>query len=121
MKLSVLVPAHNEERTIAEVLTQVVTFDARSLGVELEVVVCDDGSRDRTADEVRRVQAEHRNVRLVSHVRNSGKGRAIRTALTHASGDYALIQDADLEYCVADYPALIAAARAGAADRTGSR
>jgi dolichol-phosphate mannosyltransferase len=121
MRLSVLIPAHNEERTIGDVLRQLVGFDLSRFDVQLEIIVCDDGSKDGTAAEVRRVQCDHGSIRLLSHAENRGKGSAIRTAVEFASGDYVLIQDADLEYRVADYPALIAAARAGADVVYGSR
>jgi dolichol-phosphate mannosyltransferase len=70
---------------------------------------------------VRERMAEDPRIRLVCHERNRGKGAAIRTALADARGDYSLIQDADLEYEVSDYPALLAAVNAGADVVYGSR
>ena len=121
MRLSVLVPAYQEERTIAQVLSDVLALDTESHGFEKEVIVCDDGSTDGTALEVQRVCAGDDRVTLVSHERNRGKGAAVRTALEHATGDYVLIQDADLEYDVCDYPAMLAAVRSGADVVYGSR
>lgn len=121
MRLSVLVPAYREERTIGELLRRVVALDLSSLAVEVEVIVCDDGSDDNTAAEVRRVQCCNDSIRLVSHPRNRGKGLAIRTALSVAAGDYVLIQDADLEYEVEDYCVLVAAVQSGAEVVYGSR
>jgi glycosyltransferase involved in cell wall biosynthesis len=121
MRLSILIPAYHEERTIAEVLRRVSSVDTESLGFEKEIIVCDDGSSDGTAREIARMAAEKTGIVLVSHPQNRGKGAAIRTALEHATGDYVLIQDADLEYEVSDYPALLEAVRQGADVVYGSR
>lgn len=108
MLLSILIPAYQEEATIGEVLRRVVGVDTESLGFDKEIIVCDDGSSDGTADIVERAAALDERIRLVRHGRNQGKGAAIRTALDVARGEYCLIQDADLEYEVDDYPALLA-------------
>jgi dolichol-phosphate mannosyltransferase len=121
MRLSVLIPAYHEERTIAEVLRRVGEVDTRSLGFEKEIIVCDDGSSDGTSREIERMTRELPEIRLVRHPDNRGKGAAIRTALEHATGDYVLIQDADLEYEVDDYPALLSAVKQGAEVVYGSR
>lgn len=94
-------PVHNEERTLAEVLDRV---EARPEVSEL--VVVDDASTDGTA----RILAERSfrvPVRLIRQPRNRGKGAAVRAALAVASGELALIQDADLEYDPSDYPRLL--------------
>ncbi|HTE50781.1 MAG TPA: glycosyltransferase family 2 protein [Kofleriaceae bacterium] len=119
--LSILIPAYQEERTIGEVLRQVAAVDTESVGFDKEILVCDDGSSDRTVDVVRERMAEDDRIRLVLHQRNRGKGAAIRTALVEARGEFALIQDADLEYEVSDYPALLAEVAAGAEVVYGSR
>jgi glycosyltransferase involved in cell wall biosynthesis len=103
-RLSVVVPAYNEADTISAVLTQVKAVDLSPLGLEREIVVVDDCSTDATASVLGR---DHPDVVLLHHQVNHGKGRAIRTALGHASGDLVLIQDADLEYAPADHPALL--------------
>jgi dolichol-phosphate mannosyltransferase len=121
MKLSVLIPAYQEEDTIGALLCRLAGLDIRTLGIEMEIIVCDDGSRDGTAMHVRNAQRDCPYVKLVSHSQNLGKGAAIRSALPHAEGDYVLIQDADLEYDPADYPAMISAALAGADVVYGSR
>src|ERR1043165_2153678 len=105
---STLLPADQEEATIGEVLRRVAAIDTRPHGFDKEIVVCDDGSRDRTAAIAAEIAATAPTIRLSPHERNRGKGAATRTALAAARGDYCLIQDADLEYEVTDYPALLA-------------
>jgi dolichol-phosphate mannosyltransferase len=105
MKLSVILPTYNEERTIQKLLRSVlsVQFPPEFAPVEIEVIVVDDGSSDRTAGLV----ALEPRAKLLRHERNRGKGAAIRTALGHVTGEVVLIQDADLEYSVEDYPRLL--------------
>jgi glycosyltransferase involved in cell wall biosynthesis len=119
--LSILIPAYQEERTIGEVLRLVSAIDTESSGFAKEILGCDDGSSDGTVAVVEERMAADPRVRLVRHAKNRGKGAAIRTALADARGTYALIQDADLEYEVSDYPALLAAVNAGADVVYGSR
>ena len=121
MLLSILIPAYGEERTIGEVLKQVAAIDTESLGFDKEIIVCDDGSADNTVAEVEKVMAHDDRIHLVQHPSNRGKGAAIRTALESAEGDYCLIQDADLEYEVSDYPALLEEVKRGAQVVYGSR
>jgi glycosyltransferase involved in cell wall biosynthesis len=105
MKLSVLIPVYNEEKTIQEIVRRV---DA--MGLAEEIVIVDDGSKDRTR-EILKYMEENPPARarlcVVLHEKNMGKGMAVRTAINHASGDVLLIQDADLEYDPRDYPALL--------------
>ena len=102
MKVSVLVPAYNEARTIGKCLEAVYGLNP---GRDLEVIVVDDGSTDGTYEAA--MAAAKPGTRVLKHERNSGKGTAIRTALAAATGDVVLIQDADLEYDPADYAALL--------------
>ena len=119
--LSILIPAYQEERTIGEVLRLVGAVDTESRGWDKEILVCDDGSSDGTVAVVTEAVAADARVRLVRHEKNRGKGAAIRTALAEARGEYCLIQDADLEYEVSDYPALLDQVNAGADVVYGSR
>jgi glycosyltransferase involved in cell wall biosynthesis len=99
MRVSFLIPAYNEERTIGEVLDRI---DA--LGLDSQVIVVDDGSTDGTSailDERRR------DGLIVLRQPNRGKGAALRAAIPHVDGDIAVIQDADMEYDPAEVPALI--------------
>lgn len=121
MDLSIIVPVSDEERTIAEVLGRVAAFDTQGLGFTSEIIVCDDGSHDSTAAIVKRMSASLPSVRLLRHERNLGKGAAIRSALREARGEFTLIQDADLEYDVQDYGAILSALKQGADAVYGSR
>jgi glycosyltransferase involved in cell wall biosynthesis len=121
MLLSIIIPAYQEEATIGELLRRVRAVDTESLGFDKEIVVCDDGSSDRTGEIVRAAIAEDDRIRLVNHPQNRGKGAAVRTALEAATGDHVLIQDADLEYEVSDYPALLGPLLEGVPVVYGSR
>lgn len=101
MKLSVVIPAYNEERTVAETIQRVRAVDLG--GVELEIVVVDDGSQDQTREILKTIPG----IRVVLHERNSGKGAAVKSGFRAATGDVLLIQDADLEYDPQDYGALL--------------
>jgi glycosyltransferase involved in cell wall biosynthesis len=103
-KLSVIVPVFNERNTLVEIVRRMRTVELPD-GIELEIVVIDDGSTDGTRDVLR--QLGDSTVRVVTHRTNQGKGAAVRTGFTHASGDYVLIQDADLEYDPDDWPRLL--------------
>jgi glycosyltransferase involved in cell wall biosynthesis len=108
VKVSFLVPAHNEERTIGTVLERV-----RALPFEKQIVVVDDGSTDGTAAVLAAAAGPDL---LVVAQENRGKGAAIRAAIPYADGDICVIQDADLEYDPADVPALIQPILDGVAD-----
>ena len=97
--LSVVIPAYNEEQFIGTLLNQVAAVDLDALGVRKEVIVVDDCSRDRTPQ----IVSAAPGVRLHRLEQNSGKGAAVRAGLELATGDYVIIQDADLEYDPADY------------------
>ena len=102
-RLSIIVPAFNEASSILAVLEAVAA--QRRDDIAFEVIVVDDGSTDGTAPLVEtRPDLYSQLVRLP---RNAGKGAAVKAGLAKASGDYVLIQDADLEYDPADYPALL--------------
>jgi glycosyltransferase involved in cell wall biosynthesis len=106
-------PVYNERETVGAAIDQVLETD---YGVEeVEVLVVDDGSTDGTADLLAR-RPEDPRVTIVSHERNAGKGAALRTALQHATGDYAAIMDADLEYDPSDIGKLLEPVLAGEAD-----
>jgi glycosyltransferase involved in cell wall biosynthesis len=111
-RLSVVVPVYNEVGTILELLRRVCDTPYRK-----EIIVVDDGSADGTADVLRgQVAGVLPGVVVLFHERNRGKGAAVRTGIAACSGAYVLIQDADLEYDPAEYPALLAPLLDGRAD-----
>ncbi len=110
--ISVIVPVYNEERTVRDLLHEVLVAPIGRN--RLEVVVVDDGSTDATPAILRGI--DDPRVKVVRHERNRGKGAAVRTGLQHATGDVILIQDADLEYSPHDYPNLLAPILEGKAD-----
>ena len=116
--LSVVIPAHDEERYIATTLERVLAVDLSPLGLSKEVIVVDDCSTDRTAEIVERFP-EVSLRRLPGH---AGKGGAVREALSVARGDYVVIHDADLEYDPGSFVPMMQALLATGADAVyGSR
>src|SRR3989304_8031649 len=105
MKLSIIIPVFNEEKNIAEILGKVSKL--KIPGVKKEVVVIGDGSTDRTWSKIGNWKLEIRNSKVLKHAKNLGKGAAVRTGIENATGDYIVIQDADLEYDVNDIPRLV--------------
>ena len=111
MKLSVLVPVYNEAATVTAALKRVLDVD---YPCEVEVIVVDDGSRDATPVLLEAID-DPRAI-LVRHPANRGKGAAIRTAASRATGDYMIICDADLEYAPEEIPLLLAPVLSGEAE-----
>ena len=109
MKLSVLMPVYNERATLASAIKEVLNVD---FPCEMELVVVDDGSTDGTR-ELYPSLADDSRVKLLLHERNQGKGGAVRTAATAATGDYVIMCDADLEYSPSEIPSLLAPVIAG--------
>jgi len=110
--LSVLMPVYNEVKTIEEIVKRV-----RATPFKKEIILVDDGSKDGTRDILKnKIAGAYPDVKVVMHEHNQGKGAAVRTAIQHVTGDYAIIQDADLEYDPREYPALLAPIIDGKAD-----
>ena len=104
MKLSILMPVYNEVSTLTTAVKEVLGVD---YPCDTELVVVDDGSTDGTRDLYLSFESDPR-VRVHLHERNKGKGAAIRTAASVATGDYLIICDADLEYAPSEIPSLLA-------------
>src|SRR3954469_15847550 len=117
MRVSVIIPCFNERETIEQVVRAV-----RDSSIsDLEIIVDDDGSTDGTADVLREKVAPAVE-RIVYRAQNGGKGAALREGFAAATGEVVVIQDADLEYSPADYPALLEPIFSGKADAVfGSR
>ncbi len=105
MKLSIIIPVYNEERTIAEILKRVKNLKLPS-NLEKEIVVIDDASSDSTPEILD--QQLNSSLKKIKHLNNLGKGAAVRTGLQRATGEIIITQDADLEYNPKDYQKLLA-------------
>ena len=121
MKLSILMPVYNE-RTVVERSISLVLSAPLPENMERELVIVDDCSTDGTSDILQRLATAFPQIQLYRHAKNCGKGAAVRTAIGKASGDFSLIQDADLEYDPSEYPRLLRPLLDGHADAVfGSR
>jgi len=117
MVVSVLIPVYNEEDTVAEIVERV-----RATPYTTEIICVNDCSTDGTRAVLDRLLAEKKVQRVIHQERNRGKGAAVRTAIAASTGDVVIVQDADLEYSPADWPALFAPLIEGKADAVfGSR
>lgn len=103
-KISVIIPVFNEISTLKQILEKVENAELCSL--EKEIILVDDGSKDGTR-ELLKIFEENHQYKIIYHAKNMGKGAAVRTALSCATGDIIVIQDADLEYNPDDYNELI--------------
>lgn len=113
MKLSIVIPVYNEAKTIAGILEVV---KGVQIGWEKEIILVNDCSTDGTKEILDQLGREDASLRILHHETNQGKGAALRTGFGAATGDYVLIQDADLEYDPNEYPRLLAPIESGRAD-----
>jgi len=109
LKLTIVIPVFNERETIHDIIEAVEATPFRK-----EIIVVDDGSKDGTRDVLGAMRQE--NLRVLMHDRNQGKGAALQTGFSNATGDIVIIQDADLEYDPAEYPVLLKPILDGKAD-----
>jgi dolichol-phosphate mannosyltransferase len=115
--LSIVIPAYNEAAFIGELLPRILSVDIESLGFQKEIILVDDGSTDRTGE----IARSFAGISVFTQVPNQGKGKAVQRGIRESTGDYILIQDADLEYDPNDYIRLLKALQRGADSVYGSR
>ncbi len=113
-KLSVVIPCYNESSTLEKLVGKV--LDADVLGLDLEIVIVNDGSDDGSTEICEKIEKRHPLVKTINHPRNLGKGAALRTGFGAAQGDIIAIQDADLEYSPTEFPRLLDPIITGRAD-----
>jgi glycosyltransferase involved in cell wall biosynthesis len=111
MKLSVVMPVYNERDTLRTVVERVLRVP-----LEIELICVDDGSRDGSREVLIDLQTEHPQLQFFFQSRNLGKGAALRRGIQEATGDFVIIQDADLEYDPSEYPLLLEPLIQGKAD-----
>jgi glycosyltransferase involved in cell wall biosynthesis len=101
---SIIIPVFNEKSTILEILKRIEETNLERLGFQKEIIIVDDGSTDGTKEILENLEKKYK---IIYHLKNRGKEKAIKTGLNEASGDFVIIQDADLEYQPKDYERLI--------------
>ena len=101
-KLSIIIPAFNEENYISKLLENVHSVDTEKVGFSKEILVVDDGSTDQTFQFAKNAASKLPEISVL-HQENQGKGNAVQTGIKKAKGDFVLVQDADMEYDPNDY------------------
>jgi len=119
-KLSIIIPAFNEENYISKLLENVHSVDTEKIGFSKEILVVDDGSTDQTLQLAKNAASKIPEISVL-HQENQGKGNAVQTGIKKAKGDFVLVQDADLEYEPNDYLPMLKCLKGSATSIYGSR
>src|SRR5438874_15082 len=96
MKLSIIIPVFNEEKSVTQVVKKMDQVDIPN--ITKEIIVVNDGSTDSTGLELKSIERKIKNITIITHKVNQGKGGAVITGIKKSTGDYIIIQDADSEY-----------------------
>ena len=111
MNLSIIIPLYNEEKLIIDLLQSLENVSFPSFLTGIEIIIVDDASTDNSHKIVEQAITEKPNIKLLKHTKNKGKGAAVKTGVAQSTGDYILIQDADMELSPEDIPSLLQAAK----------
>ena len=104
MKLSIVIPVYNEKDTVSEIINRVLSAKVEA---DKEIIIIDDGSVDGTRDVLKKLSESKPDLKIIFKENNSGKGDTLKEGFKHTSGDYVIVQDADLEYNPSDYQKLL--------------
>jgi len=119
MKLSIVIPVYNEKRTLAEIVNKVLNVSLKN--VQKEIILVNDASTDGSKQVVEDFANKHTEIKAIHHKRNQGKGASLKDGFKISTGDYVIVQDADLEYNPNDYSKLLGALENGIDVVYGSR
>ena len=119
-KLSIIIPAFNEENYISKLLENVHSVDTEKVGFSKEILVVDDGSTDQTFQLAKKAASKLPEISVL-HQENQGKGNAVQTGIKKAKGDFVLVQDADMEYDPNDYIPMLKCLKDSVTSIYGSR
>jgi len=112
-KLSIVIPVYNEEKTLEKLINLVQKVDISP--IKKEIIMVDDGSFDKSVEVMKKIQRKDPKIKVVVKGKNSGKGFTLKEGFKHSTGDYVIVQDADLEYDPQDYKKLLSIIEAEAA------
>lgn len=119
MKLSIIIPVFNEENTIEQIIEKV--EQVKIPNVSKEIIIVNDASTDATSKKLTRLAKKFDNLTILHHEKNQGKGAGVQTALTKVTGEYIIMQDADLEYNPKDIQKLLSHVKTGSEIVYGTR